>query len=355
MSAIRPLPWQQQSWAQLMRARAQNQLAHAWLVSGPRGVGKRPLIAALVAALLCEKVQADGSACGDCGSCRMLLSGGHPDAHLLGLDGHLGLAVNHDLQRRDGITHWEPDKSSKRREIAIDGVRSLIEKLGIASYRQGSKLAVIAPAEDLSRSSADALLKTIEEPTPNTYLILIADQAQSLSATLRSRCQQLRLGFPPAAAALDWLQTQAPQAGADACAAALTLSRGAPLLALPQLQQTGAPPAVAWRSALDEVAQGRGDPMKLAASIDEETVTGFLHCCQGWLVDRLREQAVQGMQLSGRRVAELANELHDAHRRIDANTRAQLVVEAMLIGWVRLLASPPAGSPQSASMQARLR
>ncbi|MDB5987817.1 MAG: holB, partial [Nevskia sp.] len=326
----------------------------AWLVSGPRGVGKRPLIAALVAALLCE-VKAGDSACGSCNSCKMLLSGGHPDAHLLTLDGHLGLAANVSLQRTDGITHWEPDKGSKRREIAIDGVRSLIDKLGLVSHRQGNKLAVITPAEDLSRSSADALLKTIEEPTPNTYLFLIADQALSLSATLRSRCQQLRLGFPPASMALSWLQTQAPDAGTAACEAALMLARGAPLLALAQLEQGAAPQALEWRGALDDVAQGRGDPMKLAASIDDESVIEFLHCCQGWLVDRLRAQAVGGLQLSGRRVAELANELHDAHRRIDANTRAQLVVEAMLIGWVRLLASPPAGSPQSPLMQARIR
>ncbi len=355
MSAIRALPWQQAAWSQLTRARTQSQLSHAWLVSGTHGVGKRAVVAALVASLLCEHTQADGSACGDCKSCKMLLAGGHPDAHLLCLDGHLGLAANASLQREDGITHWQPDKASKRREISIDGVRSLIEGLGLASHRQGNKVAVIAPAEDLSRASADALLKTIEEPTANTFVVLIADQALSLSATLRSRCQQLRLGLPPPDAALDWLQTELPAQDRRSLQAALDLARGAPLTALAQLQDSATPPAIAWRAALDAIASGRGDPMKLAAEIDDDTAIAFLHCCQGWLADRLRAQLGTTAALNGTRVAELNRELHDAHRRLDSNTRAQLVMEAMLIGWVRLLASQAAPSPQSPPMQSRAR
>lgn len=353
MSTMRLLPWQGEIWNRLARAREQNQLAHAWLVSGPRGVGKRPLIAAWVAAMLCEQPDTEGVACGICGSCKMLLSGGHPDAHLLTLDGHLGLAFNPSLQREDGITHWQPEKSSKRKEIAVDGTRSLIDTLHVASHRQGNKIAVIAPAEDLNRSAADALLKTIEEPTPNTYLILIADQALSLSPTLRSRCRPMRLGIPPAPAVLAWLQAQAPESSADACSTALSLARGAPFTALKQLQQGEVSPAIGWRAALDEIALGRGDPMKLAAAVDDQTIIAFLHCCQAWLVDFLRKQVTEGGQISGRKVAELNNELHDAHRRLDANARAQLVLEAMLIGWLRLLAPAPRSSPQSMTMQNR--
>jgi DNA polymerase-3 subunit delta' len=354
MSAMQALPWQGEIWSRLAHTRAQNQLAHAWLVSGPHGVGKRPLIAAWVAAMLCGQPNAEGFACGVCGSCKMLLSGGHPDAHLLTLDGHLGLAFNPSLQREDGITHWQPEKSSKRKEIAVDGTRSLIDALHVASHRQGNKIAVIAPAEDLNRSAADALLKTIEEPTPNTYLILIADQAQSLSPTLRSRCRPLRLGVPPALIVLDWLKSQVPESSAEACSTALSLARGAPFIALEQLQQGEVSPAIGWRAALDEIALGRGDPMKLAAAVDDETVTAFLHCCQVWLVDFLRKQVIDGVQISGRKVAQLNNELHDAHRRLDANARAQLVLEAMLIGWLRLLAPAPRSSPQSVIMQNRL-
>lgn len=350
---MQALPWQTEIWGRLTRARAQNQLAHAWLVSGPHGVGKKPLIAAWVAAMLCEQPDAEGVACGVCGSCKMLLSGGHPDAHLLTLDGHLGLAFNASLQRKDGITHREPEKSSKRKEIAVDGTRSLIDALHVASHRQGNKIAVIAPAQELSRSAADALLKTIEEPTPNTYLILIADQALSLSPTLRSRCRPLRLGIPPASTVLGWLRTQVPESSSEVCSAALSLARGAPFTALEQLQQGEVSPAIGWRVALDEIALGRGDPMKLAAAIEDENVIAFLHCCQVWLVDLLSKQATEGGQISGRKVAEMNNELHDAHRRLDANARVQLVLEAMLIGWLRLLAPAPRSSPQSATMQIR--
>jgi DNA polymerase III delta' subunit len=221
------LPWQAPAWARLAGARAAGKLTHAWVVLGRPGIGKRQFVACAAAAWLCASPDARGLACGRCDSCRMLAAGGHPDAHLLGTDGHVGLSANARLSREDSLVHWEPAKDSKRREIAVEGVRSLIEKLSVVSHRGGARIVAITPAEALNEASANALLKLIEEPPTGCQLFLIAEQAASLKPTLLSRCQRLLLPLPAPPDAEAWLRQQRPDAAADDCAAALRLSRAA--------------------------------------------------------------------------------------------------------------------------------
>src|SRR5690606_17379482 len=153
-----------------------------------------------------------GYACGGCRACVQLAVGAHPDALLLSTDGLLGLALTADGRHDQQLAHWQPDDSRnegrKRRDIAIDAARKLSERLGLFSHYGRARTAMIEPADALNTNSVNALLKTIEEPPPATHLLLVSERPQALPPTLRSRCQRIRFGTPPADAAQAWLDAQ---------------------------------------------------------------------------------------------------------------------------------------------------
>ncbi len=132
-------------------------LPPALLLHGPRGIGKHALALNLAQALLCEAPRADGLACGECAGCRYAIRGQHPDLlrlELTTIDEETGELAAVDT-------------------IAIDRVRALIDFVQLTSHRQRAKVAVIAPAERLNAAAANALLKTLEEPPPLTYFVLV--------------------------------------------------------------------------------------------------------------------------------------------------------------------------------------
>lgn len=184
-----PLPaWCQSQWAVLAARAANKTLPHALLLCGPSGLGKRALAEAFVRARLCEAPR-DGYACGNCRTCRLLAAGTHPDRMLATLE------VN--------------EKTGKlRKEIVIDQIRDLSARLAMSSQLGSWQVAVIDPAEAMNGSAQNALLKTLEEPTDATLIVLVADQPWRLSATIRSRCQRVEFANPPSAVALEWLSAR---------------------------------------------------------------------------------------------------------------------------------------------------
>lgn len=152
----------------LKRSIAANRVAHAYLFEGPDGCGKKTTALALIQTLFCKEPQ-NGDACGICPSCRKLVSGNHPDLHLL---------------------QPLPDK----RDISIEQIRELQHALALRPFEASRKACLIEPAERMNEKSANALLKTLEEPPGHAIIILLAVQADSLLSTIRSRCQHLRFG-----------------------------------------------------------------------------------------------------------------------------------------------------------------
>lgn len=202
--------WQQPQWQRLTQLAAEQRLPHALLLSGPAGIGKQRLAHAFTAYLLCQSAQAQ-AACGQCKSCLLLSAGTHPD--------FLQLAPETDAKT---------GKTAKA--IKVDQVRELVAFAEKSAQLGGYRVVMIEPAHLLNVQAANALLKTLEEPGRHTLILLLSTQALSMPATLRSRCQQLALPVPDAAAALAWLQ---PQLGdAERARLLLALSAGAPLAAL---------------------------------------------------------------------------------------------------------------------------
>lgn len=332
----RPLPWQEGLWLELSSLVLQKRLPHALLLVGGAGVGKRWFARALTAFALCEKPS--GYACGSCRSCTQLAVGSHPNAAVLSVDGHLGLAMTEDSVSEQSLIHWQPDADRKRRDISIDGARSLIARLVVGSHYGTGKFALVDPADLLNVSSANALLKTIEEPRPETHLLLVSERPQALLPTLRSRCQRVRFATPAADAARSWMAEQGVR-DEDALAMAL----GAPLRAVALQQSDGIAIRRQWAELWSAVASARKDPLTAAAAVDKESLAEHLQWAQYWLVTRLRElltSAATATQREG--VALMLQDVGEAQRRAAGNANAQMLMESLFIRWLRLSRSAPA-------------
>lgn len=235
-------PWLDAAWRNLSARLADASLAHALLVCGPAGLGKRALVEALVRAALCDQRRNDGHACGQCRSCALLAAGSHPDRIGVGLE-----------TRDDG---------KLRSDIVIEQIRTLSQRLALASQFGGLQVAVIDPADRLNASAANGLLKTLEEPTAQTVIVLVSDQPARLPATIRSRCQRIDARTPTAAQGKAWLVGQGvPEAAAMQ---ALQVAAGNPGLALELHQQDGVGLRKACRDDLCALLSGRRRALEAA-------------------------------------------------------------------------------------------
>jgi len=144
-------------------------LAHAYLFVGPKDVGKIATAMAVARALNCED-NSDGQRalpCEQCSSCRRISSGNYPDVLLL-------------------------DKGENQ-SIRISDIRELVNRIQLRAFEARKKVFIIRDVEDLSLEGANALLKTLEEPGPDSLLILTTSVIEKNLPTIRSRCHTVRL------------------------------------------------------------------------------------------------------------------------------------------------------------------
>ena len=240
-----PYPWQLAAMREALAQRGS--WPHALLIHGPRGIGKHALALGFAQALLCETPGADGLGCGTCAGCHLAIAGEHPDLmrlELLAVDPKDGELKTVDM-------------------INIERVRSLIDFVALTSHRQRAKVGVIVPAERMNVAAANALLKTLEEPPANTYLILAADLPGLLPPTVLSRCRRLAAPLPAVEAATRWLIDQ----GVADAANVLAQAGGAPRLALELADAALQSERNTWLAAL--ARPDRMPVIALAARIDE--------------------------------------------------------------------------------------
>lgn len=197
------------------------QFAHAWLVHGLSGIGKRQFALAAAAALLCE-APINRMACGTCQACRWVAAGNHPDFRRIRPE---AVALEEGDAPEDS---GSATKKTPSRDIRVEQLRALSGWFGTATHRGGWRVAVIYPAEALNVFTANALLKVLEEPPPRTIFLLTADAPDRLLPTIVSRCRRLALPIPAQAESAVWLQQQGLTQPDDWLAAA----GGAPLRAL---------------------------------------------------------------------------------------------------------------------------
>jgi DNA polymerase-3 subunit delta' len=283
-------PWQQESWRALQDMRAR--LPHALLLHGPVGIGKTRFAEAFARSLLCETPTADGHGCGTCLSCGWFEQYSHPDYRRVRPE---MLDEDEAGEGADGEAVEEPKKAAKTKapskDIRIDQIRALGDFMNISTHRQGKRVVLLYPAEALNGAAANALLKTLEEPPPETMIVLVSNSLDRLLPTILSRCRKFALPMPGQAEALAWLKTQGIQKAGDA-ELYLAEQGGSPLAALEQAEGGS-------REVLDEFLAHLARPgveaaLKTADRLAKTPPAELVGLLQRWLYD------LSAYQLSGR-------------------------------------------------------
>ena len=261
-------PWLGLAWRQLQARRAN--LPHALLVHGRPGLGKTALATLFAQRLLCEGPASGGLPCGECAACRWFQQGNHPDFRLLEPEALSEPRVNEgEPRKREGET--------ASRQIRIDQVRELQDFLAIGTHRGGLRVVVVRPAEAMNVATANALLKSLEEPPPKTAFLLVSSAPDRLLPTVRSRCQRLAVAPAAAADAVAWLRTR----GMQDPESALAYAANAPLAAVEDAEERAARDAlVAGR-----LAGGNRDALELADSCQGLAPSRVISWLQKWTVD----------------------------------------------------------------------
>ncbi len=252
-----PYPWQNKQWEALRRMKRAKRLPQALMIAGPKGIGKRALVQAWAASLLCIKPLANEEACGECIACRLLKSHSHPD-----------------------FLQLKPPAAEKM--IPIDEVRNLIDYLNLSRNLSAYRIALIYSAENMTINAANSLLKTLEEPVEHALLILVTTSASRLPATVRSRCQILTFPEPESEMACRWIGTQLGTVNAGVV---LSLASGAPLHALIYAQGEYLQLREQW---LNLILTRGFDVTSLSQSMAIEHMNWALIVLSAWMRDIIR-------------------------------------------------------------------
>ena len=300
----------------------QGRMPHALLLTGQPGLGKGAFSTGLAAYLLCEHRTATSGPCGHCPGCMQFRAGTHPD-----------------------FFQVQPEEDAT--VIKVGQIRQLSEKLSLSSHQGGYQVAVLNPAEAMNLNAANSLLKTLEEPSDNTVLILVSARPAQLPATVRSRCQQLRTEIPDTRVALDWLKEQGHGRVAQVY---LQLAHGAPLEALKQAEIDSVGARRERFDALVGILEKRVSVLAVAQDWSKDEDMQGLRWMREWLMDLLRISmagqqnrvrsadlqdglAALARRLDSRGMFGLLDRLNKTLRLNASSLNRQLLTEDILLAW----------------------
>ncbi len=310
---VETYPWLAGHWEFFLQRLQKRRLAHALMIEGPAACGKTPLARAMVAKLLCTENAVD--ACGQCRSCRLLEGGAHPD-------------------------YFEIQPEEEGKAIKVDQVRALIGSLDLTASISLRKVAYIHPADAMTISSANALLKSLEEPTGDTVLILVSDNPGRLPVTIRSRCQSISVAQPDSDVVLDWLRTES-NASEDELAAALQAAGRSPLRALQYLGSAELEAFARVREGLATLLERPAAVSMVSSSLNElnpPDLWRWLSLCTGDVIKSLMAGIPAGWladssKLHSKTLLKLQKQA-DINRQLSATpVRGDLLLQDWLIRW----------------------
>jgi len=250
------------------------QRGHAWLLQGPSGLGQFELALALVRAWLCDQPGVEG-ACGQCPSCHGIDVHTHPDLVVLMPETEM-LARGWPLPEK-AQAEIDDKKRKPSRDIRVEAMREAIEFAQRTSGRGRGKAVLVYPAERMNAVTANALLKTLEEPPGDMRFVLATDAAHQLLPTIRSRCLSHTLVWPEADEVRPWLAAQG--VAGEQAAALLHAAGGRPAEALALAE--GKDAARRWSQLPQALA--RGEPGALADLPLPEAVARLQKLCHDLL------------------------------------------------------------------------
>jgi DNA polymerase III subunit delta' len=316
-------PWQTNQWQQLQSQKQAQRLPHAILLVGADGLGKLDFAQALAASLLCTS-ENESEACGQCNACKLIAAATHPD-----------------------LLYVAPESEGKA--IKVDEIRGLCKEFSLTSQFSGYKVAVIADADSMNINASNSLLKTLEEPTASSVLILVSSKPHRLPVTIRSRCQSIDFQVPDAELAEGWLTKQLD----GDSRLLLNLAHGSPLLAVKlaneelREQRKGLMTALmgaANNQAITELALG-------LSKLPSNQLLGWLY---DWIADLLKlqqcgnsaslvhldfqkELGVLAQRSTSQGLYALMDQVIELRKFQSIPLNAQMLWEDLLISWERQL------------------
>jgi DNA polymerase III subunit delta' len=315
-------PWHAPAWREFEAALAAGRLSHAYLIEGPQGLGKLHLAFRMAARVLEAPWPAADPP----------IPLQHPDL--------LWVTLEFD------------DESKQKKQIGIQQVRDACARLALTSYSGGWKVAVVWPAEQLNPHSANALLKTLEEPAPRTLLLLVRSRLDTLPATIASRCQRIRIAPPAPEEAVAWLEARA---GGGDWRRLLALAGDAPLLALLLAEEGFRELDETFTNDLLGVVDGRREPLEVAAEWARRPLPMTLRWLDVWTSELVRLKATgssaalavarqQALQTALERIPlqrlfRYKDEVRAAMTRSDGVFNTQMALESLLSPWADKLES----------------
>jgi DNA polymerase-3 subunit delta' len=347
---------QERATGSLQAALRRGTVHHAYLFGGPPGVGKATAARLLAQAVNCE-AGAEGAGglredpCGQCGPCRKIARGTHPDV--------LAMAEERVMAKAG---RWEPKGGrSPSREIVVDQVRDLVDRrLSLRRFEGRRRVVVIDPADAMNVQAQNALLKTLEEPPDETTLVLVSASPDALLPTIRSRCLRVTFGPLPDALVAERLEAagRSPeQAAATAALAGGSLGRalaldGDEVAAVTRSLQAAAAlrpdQPLGWLAFARSLGRTTATGEESEDGSDREQVAEVGEALLGWWRDVLAVQAgsaqlaLPALAESTRRVAATLSPAEALRRRagverllgaLRQNAAGPLALERLLIGW----------------------
>jgi DNA polymerase III subunit delta' len=300
-----PLPWHAQEWQRFNQQIQEQKLPHAMLLAGVAHTGATRLALALSRLLLCHQ-PSGGLNCGQCQACKLSASGSHGDFIWL-----------------------QPEEGS--RVIKIDQVRAAVALAQQTAGFGERKVIAFAPADALNISAANALLKSLEEPSAGTHLILVSNQLHSIVPTIRSRCQIVKLPTPTPAECLPWLDSLTGDRAQSQ--GLLELCDGLPLLAESMYRDQDSEQVHAVRLACRGLFSGKASPEDVVGVLSQAETEEVLD--QFYLSAQARARSLPRVELAspvGRGIFALMDEVGDIRRAVGggANPNKQLLAEVLV-------------------------
>jgi DNA polymerase-3 subunit delta' len=314
-------PWLNKNildWHQIVQ---KNRVPHAVLIDGSQGLGKIYLANTMAQIALCENLTDDG-VCQNCKSCELI----HANSHL-------------------DLIHIRAENSI----IKIDQIRKLSQDVTLTTTRNQYKVIIIENAENLNKSSANALLKTLEEPPKSSIIILTSSDSSRLLATIKSRCLKLNVSNPSRQLSLNWLSKRHLESKNEDLNLSLILTNNAPLLADKILQDQK---IIQLKTMIDDLYLLKVSSLTILEVtkkwLDDEIyfnlslVSNFLMILiqvklKLVLVDDFTEirqyQDLLNQLNSHVRLLDFINTIHIFIKRLNTPLKKELLIEELLINW----------------------
>lgn len=232
-------PWQEKQKQRLLEMQKQQRFPHALLLTGPEGIGLTQFSLTFAMQMLCLNEEQD-HVCGKCQSCQLFLAGSHPDLLII-----------------------EPEEEGK--QVKIDQIRELIEYVTLKSFSGHYKIAIIKAADAMNRATANALLKTLEEPPSQSMLFLLSHRPSSLPITIRSRCQKVAFEATYDVSAINWLKQQPIESNLSTDLL-LSLASGGPLKAVKMVEEGQIQHRHTLLNDLKSLSTRHSDPVQIASN-----------------------------------------------------------------------------------------